>query len=375
MPEQQIPVQSKPIADDEIDLLALVKTIWNERKFIIYSLIAGAIIGILVALFSAKEYTASTVMVPQTGGDNQSRLGSLGGLAALAGINIDMSQGNEMSPLVYPQIVSSVPFQLELMNTLLNFQDYPEPITLFDYYTKCKKTSVMSLAQKYTIGLPGLLIGAIKGKQGELVLPAAVDSTNQPIILTRDQFTVKNIIDGIVSLEMNTKEGYITLTARMPEALATAQLVQKVQTLLQKYITVFKIEKAKANLRFIQGRYDEIKSEFERAQVSLALVNDRNKNFTSGLPKIEADRIQTRYTLSFSIFQEIAKQLEQAKIQVKKDTPVFAIIKPVTVPLERSKPKRSMIVFIWIFLGGVIGTAIGFSRGFIRSLKNQWDEK
>jgi len=371
MSEQQSPVQPKPVADDEIDLLTLVKTLWKGRRIVILSVIAGAILGVAVALLSAKEYTASTVMVPQMG-DSQSKLGGLGGLAALAGISMDIPQGSELSPMVYPQIVNSIPFQLELMNTPLNFQEYSMPISFFEYYTKYSKSTILGTIQKYTIGLSGVLIRAIKGKPKEMMLPG--NSVNQPILLTEDQYTVKKEIDDIVSLDVNAKEGYLTLTTRMPEALVAAQLAQKAQDLLQRYITEFKIEKAKANLDFIQERYNETKAEFEKAQVSLAVVNDRNKNFTSGLPKIETDRIQTKYTISFGVFQELAKQLEQAKIQVKKETPVFTIVEPVSVPIEKSKPKKAMIVAIWLFLGGIVGVGIVFGKDYLKDIKTKWKE-
>ena len=61
--------------------------------------------------------------------------------------------------------------------------------------------------------------------------------------------------------------------------------------------------------------------------------------------------------MTSSVFQELAGQVEQAKIQVNKDTPIFTIIEPVSVPLERSKPKRSMMVIIWTFLGGLFSVA------------------
>jgi len=374
MSEQLPPLKPKPITDDETELLAMVKTMWNGRKTIIIFVIVGAIIGVIVALSSPNEYTVSTMMVPQVGGESQSKLSGLGGLAALAGINFSMSQGNEISPMIYPQIVSSIPFQLELMNTTLCFQEYPKPITLLDYYSKKSNPSVLGTIKKYTIGLPRVLIREIKGKPKELVLTGDL-LANQPILLTKDQFTVQKILDGTVILDLNTKEGYLTLTTKMPEALAAAQLAQKAQTLMQSYITEFRIQKVKADLNFIQGRYNDTKAEFEKAQVSLALVNDRNKNFTSGLPQIEADRVQSRYTIAFSVFQELAKQLEQAKIQVKKETPVLTIIKPVTVPSEKSKPKRSIIIFIWLCIGGVIGTVIVFAKEHIGPIKEKWNEK
>ena len=51
-------------------------------------------------------------------------------------------------------------------------------------------------------------------------------------------------------------------------------------------------------------------------------------------------------------------QLEQVKLQVAKDTPVFSFLKPVVVPTEKSAPKRSLIVVTWLFLGFVI--SIGY---------------
>ena len=372
MSEQKTSIQPKPVVDDEIDLLALVKTLWNGKRTVILSVISGAILGVVVALLSPKEYTAKTVMVPQMGNDTQSKLGGLGGLAALAGISMDMNQGGELSPLVYPQIAGSIPFQLELMNTPLNFENHSMPVSFFDYSIKYSKGSVLGTIKKYTIGLPGVIIGAIKGKPKELSLPDS--SANQPILLTKDQYEVKLALDDIVSLELNAKEGYITLTTRMPEALVAAQLAQKAQSLMQQYITEFKIQKAKANLDFIQGRYNETKTEFEKAQVSLALIKDRNKDFTSGLSSIEAERINTRYTISYGVFQELAKQLEQAKIQVKKETPVFTIVEPVIVPTEKSKPKKAMIVAIWLFLGGIVGVGIVFGRDFLKDIRKKWKD-
>jgi len=47
---------------------------------------------------------------------------------------------------------------------------------------------------------------------------------------------------------------------------------------------------------------------------------------------------------------------------------------PVTIPSEKSKPNRTLILFIWLFLGGVIGAGIVFGQGFIEPLKKKWME-
>jgi uncharacterized protein involved in exopolysaccharide biosynthesis len=43
--------------------------------------------------------------------------------------------------------------------------------------------------------------------------------------------------------------------------------------------------------------------------------------------------------------------VEQSKLQVSKDTPIFSVLKPVVVPNEKSGPKRLLIIAIWTFLG------------------------
>ncbi len=370
MEEQQANIEQKPTAEDEIDLIALAKKLWDGRKTIIICTAVGLVLGVFVALTSPKEYTASSVMVPQLG-EGSTKLGGLSGLASMAGFNLNMNQTQELSPTVYPQIVSSVPFQIELMNEKFNFSDIPEPVSLIDYYTKYKKKpTVLASFKKYTIGLPFLLLNAIKGEPKEQKLSG--NTTDQPLILTKDQNLVRKKLNTMLSLEVNPKEGILTLSSRMPEAIVAAQVTEKAQELLQKKITEFKIEKAKDNLNFIQERYNETKKEFEKAQYNLALITDRNKDFTSGLPLIEKDRIQTQYTITYTVFQDLAKQLEQAKIQVKKETPIFTILKPVNVPFEKTKPKKMQILAIWVFLGGVIGVGVVFVKTFFVDLKKKW---
>ena len=65
-------------------------------------------------------------------------------------------------------------------------------------------------------------------------------------------------------------------------------------------------------------------------------------------------RIESEVNISASIVQQLAYQVEQAKLQVNKDTPVFTTIQPVTIPFERSAPKRSQIVVIFGFLGIIV---------------------
>lgn len=372
MAEQQSYIQPETDAEDEIDLIALAKTSWAGRKTILICLLIGAIIGVFVAITSPAEYTATTIMVPQTGSKSSS--GGLSGLAAMAGIDLGSSnQGGELSPIVYPKIVSSIPFKLELMNTPIKFEDFDKPVSLFDYSTKYKKTSVVGTIKKYTIGLPGVIISVLKGKKKE---PEVTKTGNgQIVVLTEDQNKVSKALDKIISLEVEPKQGYLTLAVNMPEALAAAQLAQKAQELLQRDITDFKVQKAKADLEFIEGRYNEVQAQAGGYQINIAQKTDQYKDLVTAVPQVQTTRMQTKYGIANTVFVELAKQLEQAKMQVKKDTPVFTIVEPVSVPMEKSKPNRPMILMIWIFLGGIVGVGIVFGKGMLANVKKKWKEE
>ena len=240
--------------DDEIDLMALVKTFWKGRATILKCLLVSGVLGILVAFLSPKEYMAWTSMVPQTSQPG-SKLGGLSSLAAMAGFNLDNmgSSGESMSPLVYPQIINSVTFQLELMNTPFSFSDVNHPVSIFEYYTKIAQPGVISLIGKYTIGLPGVIISAIKGEDKKIIL----SDDKGPIALTKDQEKIRKMIEDKVTLELDSKNGYLTLHASFHEALLSAQVVEQARELLQKYITRYKIQKASGQLAFIEDRFQE----------------------------------------------------------------------------------------------------------------------
>lgn len=368
-------IKNNQVNDDEIDLIALAKTIWNGRKFIIKTVLIFMCIGLAVALLSPKEYTASTTMVPQIA-NSSSKMGGLSSLAAMAGFNLnDLNKNSgDLSPYIYPQIVQSVPFQLELMNTTFTFSDVDHPLSIYEYYTEYYKPGILSYVKKYTIGLPFLILGALKPKAEEELPVTAVDSSS-PIYLSQEQEDVRKILENGVRLETNDKDGYVSLHVISGQAKLAAEMAQKAQQLLQQYITTFKIEKASAQLSFIEERYHESKGEFEATQTALASFRDKNKNVTSARARTQEERLQSDYQLAFEVYSQLAQQMEQARIQVKEDTPVFSIIKPVTVPLEKSKPNKPMILIIWTFLGGIIAIGWIFGKEFLANIKTKWNEE
>ncbi len=368
-------IKNTPIGvsqEDEIDLIQLAKTLWAGRRTVIKTTLIFMVLGLFIALFSAKEYTASTTMVPQSAEGGAKLGGSLGGLAAMAGINLgSMGGGSTIPPTLYPKIIASVPFQKEMMKTHLTIEGQNRKVTFQDYYLEIAKPGLLGYIKKYTIGLPGVIIKAIKGDRS---LSGVEGTTDKLLTISEDDKKLMELLSSQLSLEVNDKDGYVSISARMPEARPAAEMVQRAQLLLQEAITDFKIKKAKDQMAFVEERYAEKEAAFTAAQNKLARFRDQNKNVSTAMAQTQMERLQSEFSMASSVYTELAKQLETQKIQVKEDTPVFTIIEPVAVPLDKSKPKRPMILMIWTFLGGIVGVGMVFGKQFLGSIKEQWSE-
>lgn len=359
--------------DEGIDIMEYVKKLWNGRKTIIIWTCAFIVLGFVAALTMTRTYTVNTTMVPQVGSKSGSSLSSL---ASLAGIDLGSSSASsELSPLIYPQIVNSVPFRKELMYAPVHFAKVDSAVSMYTYYTEIVKPTVFGTIKKYTIGLPGVILGAIRKEKPDMVLPSqGADDTPKPLVLTKKEEKILEVVGKSVSLAVDKKEGYITLNVVGNEPIQTAELAMKAQQLLQEEITRFRVEKSERELEYIQARYDEIKAEAESYQEQLAKITDKTQNVTTTKDRIEHDRIQSKYNTANSIYTELAKQLEQAKLQVKRDTPVLTIVQPVTVPSKPSN-SRAKTLIIWTFFGFILGCGWVLGKEFWPKLKEQLASK
>ena len=153
--------------EDEIDLVALIKKLWLNRGLIIICTCVFMVLGLVVALVTPKVFTASCDVVPQTSSGTSTK-SQMSMLAKMAGINISQELDTKtLSPYVYENIMKSTKFRKELMQTKIKFAEVEQPVSFFEYYTseEYNKPSVIDYIKKYAIGLPGVILGAIRGEQ------------------------------------------------------------------------------------------------------------------------------------------------------------------------------------------------------------------
>ncbi len=365
---QENPQNVPPVQEDSFDYVALLKGLWAGRKTIIITFCVFVVLGLVAALTMKRTYSVTTVMFPQLSSKSNSSLSSL---ASLAGVNLNQSTAGEIPALAYPQIVNSVPYRLELIHTPLHYEKVAQPVSMLEYATEYARPSVFGVVKKYTIGLPGVILGALR-KDKELTLPAdAGEEGEKPLVLTKDEQKVLESLSQCISLSMDKKEGYLTLSVIGSEPLQTAELALKAQQLLQEEVTRLGTEKAQSELEYIQARYEEIKAEAESYQTALAAATDRSQDLASNRSRIARDRIQSKYTLANSIYNDMARQLEMAKMQVKKDTPVYTILQPVVVPSKPSN-SRAKTLAMWIFMGIVVGCGIVMVKMYYPKVKEKF---
>lgn len=342
------PKQYDAANEDSIDVIALLGSLWKSRKFVLKSTAIFFVLGVLIALLSPVKYSASTVFVPQLGSDVKAPSG-LSSLASLAGINL--SQGSptgDISPLLYPNLSSNIPFKLQLLTESITSSSNAQIDVKSYLLSQTEGINFIGTIKKYTIGLPGMLFS----KSKELT-----SSQSTLITLTEEQQELLESLSEKYSVSVNEKEGYVSVSAIDKDPVVSAELVRVVTSNLQNEIIKKRLEKVQNNLDFTQKQYDQKKLEFERIQDKLARFKDRNQNISNALFLNELERIEAEYSIALTVVSELANQVESAKLQVNKDTPIFSVIDPVTIPTEREMPKRKLIVLIWLFLGVVISSA------------------
>lgn len=318
-------------AEEEIDVVELLGRVWLCRRWVISVMVVFLFVGGIVAAAMPEEYDASCDMVPQH--DSALEGSRVSSLAALAGINLGYSsRESTLSPLVYENIISSVAFGKELLQTIIYSPREGGYRRLDNYIMAGRKVADEPVAE------------------GDCCYPMDV--------VTRRDYTCLRALQKRVKLTLDDQKSCLTLTVRMPEALVAAQVAQAAVVLLQQYITEFKIEKVQSNLTFVEERYDEARRHFEHLQSQRARLRDANRNTTRYAAQTALERMDAEYKLALSLYNELAMQLEQARIKVKETMPMLTIIDPVTVPFRRSKPRKMIIIAIFAVAGIAVG-AVG----------------
>lgn len=319
--------------EDTIDIIELLKTIWEGRKLLIISVASFFIVGCIIALLSPVIYTSKTIFVPQISVGENSASKSLGSLAGLVGFNLKTdasSSDSYLSPLLYKKLSESEEFSIELLNeTLVSTEG--EKITVKKY--------LMNDAAEVEVAS----------------INPVLDAYN---FISEEDYKIIINFQSKFSVVLDEKLGFIKVSATDKDAFISSQIVSLVTKKLQSKIIALRTNKIKERLDYSEEQYDLKRNEFEDLQNRVAKFKDANKNISTALFLSRLEKLESEYNLQKNILMGLANEYNQNKIKLNKDTPIFSVIDDVSVPLVRTKPKRTLIVFISVFIGFTL--AVGY---------------
>ncbi|MDE6445438.1 MAG: chain-length determining protein [Alistipes sp.] len=357
-------------AEDEIDLLELARKVWAERKLVLRWCCYAAVVGLIVAFSIPREYTAAAVLAPETTSSKNS-LGGLGALASMAGINVgNMTETDAVNPDLYPDVVKSVPFVIELFPVQVETADGTLRTDLYDYLKKHTRRPWWSAVISAPFKALGWCMSLFREK-----MPESDGSSVDPFRLTPDEDRIVEALGRRVTVAVDKKNSLVTLSVTMQDPLISATVADTVMRNLQNYVTDYRTNKARNDLKFTQQLYDEAQRDYYGAQQRYARYMDANQNVVRRAVRTEQERLQNEMTLAYNIYNQMAQQLQVAKAKVQESTPVYAVVQPATVPLKAAKPSKTMVLAGFVFFAAAAAVAwILFGRGLCANLRQGLNE-
>ena len=336
---------------DEIDIMEYVRKLFKEWKLILKWCGIAAVIGVIAALSAVSTYTVTTKMSPESTKSGGS--GQLSSLASLAGINLgSMNTSDAISPELYPDIVSSVPFLTDLFNMPVEAEYKGEKIQC-NYYEYLKNCGKMPW-YKYVTSLPGKALGAVfsifqpkeeKEPKGFKKLGEVDDAK-----LTKAQ---EKVIEGMrkrISVSTDKKTFVISLSVTDQDPDIAMKLSETIIENLRNFITSYRTEKARKDLEYYEQLYDEAQTDYFDAQQRYARYVDMNQGMVRQSVMTEQQRLQNEMNLKYNLYNSCAQQVQMAKAQVQRETPVCTVLTPPTTPLKDNESGAKTLA-IFIFLG------------------------
>ena len=330
--------------EQEIDLMEYAQKLWAARKLLCKVAGIAVIVGVVIALTTPKQYTARVILAPEL-----SKGGSgLSGIASMLGVG-SMSMGSDADALniqLYPNIVASTPFILDLMDTPVSTMDEEQPdTTLVGYLKEYTSNSLMSKVMSLPFKAIGGVLSLFKSEEVE-----TGEKAINPFHLTKEQSRIVQGLRSMIVANVDKKTGVTTVSVTMQDPLVAAMITDTVVVKLKEHITKYRVSKAEDNCKYWEELYQQRQAEYYKAQEKYAKYSDANNNVILQSVRIEQERLQNDMNLALQVYSNVAAQLQMARAKVQEAKPVFAVVEPASVPLQPSGTSGKMILVGTVFL-------------------------
>lgn len=338
-------METNSIIKDELsfrDILEICKD-WIrffKSKWIIITIcvVIGGSFGILKAVQSEYSYKANLSFVLEEDGGS----GNLGGALGLASqLGVDIGGGGAKG------VFNSFNL-LELMKSR-------------NVIEKALLTKVVRNNKKTTLADTFLDIYKWKSFSGD---NSSIQKLSPFLETNPEKFTIihdsiissihKKLLKGAVTITPRDKKGgLIDINIVSPDELFSKQLAEALVNVVSLFYIETKTKKTMSNVLILQKQVDSVKFELNRALGGVAATIDATYNLNPAMSKtrIPSQKRQIDVSANTAILTELVKNLELAKITLRRETPLIQIVDSPVLPLEKIKLGKTKGALVGLFSG------------------------
>ena len=384
---QYIPPVEPCYEDDEIDLYELWLTIKKRKKVIIGLFLSMVSITVVISLIMTPIYRSTTTVLPISSSSNP--LGSLAGLAAMAGVSVGGGESSQkvMAVLNSRTIKENVIKDLNLLPLLLEDKDVedrnPMNVALEEFedmvsISDDKKTGVISVSVDYKDPKMAQKIADQYIKELEVLLnekALTVAKMNRIFIekqLKEEEKKLKEYQKKLAEFQKKTKMIEPTEQVKRSMSLYASLVSQKIslEVQIRKLESTLspnnpKIRILKEQLIAIDKQLKDLEKKSDSAFPSLEKAPEKIAQYTDLLRKLKT---------SEAIYETLTKMYEQAKLEEAKDNLYVQVIDPPNLPDKKVKPKRALMVAVSGVSSIFLGIFLAFFLEWLENIKKRRQE-
>lgn len=349
----------------EIDLQVIFKKLFLHKKIVIKFIFITVLLGFIISYSIPKTYEVNVIISPESG-TNESKIG-LGSMATMLGVGgISGLNTDAVNFSMFPQIIQSTPFIIEMYNLQIPQKNSKDKISLSQYVNQQSKPW-----WNYIIQIPNSIIKffcSIITTNNTSTSPS--NNTINPFKLTKQQQNIINQIKESLAATEETKSGMTIISTKFQDPVVAAVVADSTVKKLQQHIINYRTKKAQEDYFYLEELCNERKKEYQKAQQAYAKFIDTNKNIISQRSQVEGTLLQNEMNISFQIYSQVETQLQVARAKIQEVKPVFAIVEPATIPLYPTSPNKKIIILGMFFLGFISASIwIFWGKDFWNNLK------
>jgi uncharacterized protein involved in exopolysaccharide biosynthesis len=293
-----------------------IQKLWDKRKkFLIFNGLI-LIITLFFLLFIIKPYYESSVAILPEYGNKSNMLNQLSGLAALAGMRVGEIAATE----IYQNLIQS--------------ESVLGPIVYEKYLTN-KYSDSVNLIQYFEINT----------------------KDKNPEIQKRKRFLelIKLLVKNNISTEIDRMTKILNVKVTMPEPKLSADVANKLVETLDIYIRTKRRSYAGEQRFYLEKRVEQIKDSLTLRENELRNFREQNRMIIQS-PNLlmEQGRLTRNIEIQQNVYIELTKQLELAKLDEIKDTPILNIKEMAQNPVIKTGPNRLSGLIIVLFFSFLI---------------------